>query len=145
MKFREILRRERVRRWLRFGAVGATGFLIEASLITLLVHGLGWGPYQARMISFPIAVSVTWYLNRTFTFADLAGGCRKREYGRYVLVNTVGAGTNLSVYAIAVALSGQIARWPVLGLVLGAGAGMFINYLGARHFAFRPDRQEVEA
>ncbi len=69
--------RLRLRPPARFGAfavVGAVGFLVDAGVLTALVNGLGANPYAARAVSFPAAVTATWWLNRRWTFAPAGIG-----------------------------------------------------------------------
>ena len=53
-----------------FFVVGTIGFIVDAGVLAVLVHGYGQGNYSSRMVSFAVAVTVTWLLNRTFSFAD---------------------------------------------------------------------------
>ena len=53
-----------------FTVVGGIGFIVDASILATLVHIYDWGDYTARLISFAVAVSVTWYLNRSYVFSD---------------------------------------------------------------------------
>jgi len=73
----------------RFGAIGGVGFLVDASVLTWLVQRARLGLYESRALSFALAVTATWYLNRRFTFARRAGADRGREYGRYFAVQTL--------------------------------------------------------
>ena len=102
----------------------------------LLFHALGWGHYAARVASFLLAVSVTWYLNRTWTFAQRAGSNRRREYAVYFLVQALGAGINGAVYALGLALSPTMQALPVLALALGSIVAMAFNFVATRHLAF---------
>jgi putative flippase GtrA len=120
----------------RFGVVGAFGFLVDAAVLSWLVQGQGWGPVEGRGVSFALAVTTTWALNRRFTFAARAGADRSREYGRYLAVQTIGALINLGVYLAAIAAVPWVAAWPVLPLAAGAGVAMVFNFVGSRHLAF---------
>ena len=120
----------------RFGAIGIIGFAVDAGVLTWLVNLNGWGLYESRVVSFGLAVTVTWYLNRRFTFAARAGSDRGREYGRYFGVQTVGALINLGVYVAIVAAVSAVAAYPVVPLAVGSGVAMVFNFLAARHFAF---------
>jgi putative flippase GtrA len=120
----------------RFGAIGGVGFLVDASVLTWLVSVNGWGLYESRALSFGLAVTATWYLNRRFTFASRAGTDRRREYGRYFAVQTLGALINLGVYVAIVAAVPAVAAYPVVPLAVGSGAAMVFNFLAARRFAF---------
>jgi putative flippase GtrA len=120
----------------RFGVVGTVGFLVDAAVLSWLVQWQGWGPVEARGLSFPLAVTATWALNRRFTFTSRAGADRKREYGRYFVVQTIGALINLGVYLAVIAAVPPIAAWPVLPLAAGAGVAMVFNFVASRHLAF---------
>ena len=57
-----------LRRLPGFVIVGAIGFLIDAGCLTVLMTGFDFDPYSARAISFTIAVTTTWYMNRRWVF-----------------------------------------------------------------------------
>lgn len=119
-----------------FAAVGFFGFLTEAVVLTSLVRHAGFGLYVGRAISFIIAVSLTWLLNRTWTFRDRASGARKAEYLRYACVQSFGALLNLMVYVLIVEVTGP-AIHPVVPLAGGAAVALGFNFLGARFIVFR--------
>ncbi|MBP8023911.1 MAG: GtrA family protein [Chromatiaceae bacterium] len=132
--------RKNRREILFFGMTGGIGFLIDAGVLTWLVQVQGWGLYSARALSFAAAVTVTWYLNRSFTFAKRASTGRTREYGRYFGVQAMGALINLGVYVLVIALLPATGTIPVIPLAMGSGVGMIFNFVGARHFAFTPPK-----
>jgi putative flippase GtrA len=120
----------------RFGAIGSVGFLIDAGVLTWLVTERGWDLYESRMLSFALAVSATWYLNRRFTFTNRVSIDRAGEYGRYVAVQVTGALLNLAVYVTIVATTPSLAAYPAVPLAVGSGVAMIVNFVGARRFAF---------
>ena len=124
----------------RFGAIGGVGFLVDASVLTWLVSMKDWGLYESRALSFGLAVTATWYLNRRFTFASRAGTDRGKEYGRYFAAQTLGALINLGVYVAIVGAVPAVAAVPVVPLAVGSGAAMVFNFLASRHFAFSGPR-----
>ena len=69
-----------------FVVVGTVGFAFDATILAILVHGYGWGDYTARLVSFAVAVTVTWLLNRSFVFASARTISRRSEYARYLMV-----------------------------------------------------------
>jgi putative flippase GtrA len=105
-------------------------------VLTWLVRVSGWGLFESRALSFSLAVTATWQLNRSFTFPDRAGNDRGREYGRYFAVQMVGALINLGVYVAIVVAVPAVGTWPVAPLAAGSGIAMVFNFLAARHFAF---------
>jgi putative flippase GtrA len=52
----------------RFGAIGGIGFVIDGGILTALHSVWGVGLIPARLVSFSVAVTATWALNRRYTF-----------------------------------------------------------------------------
>lgn len=120
----------------RFIAIGALGFCVDAGLLALLVAD-GCSLYSARLVSFPVAVTVTWYLNRTWTFRAMATDYPVREYVIYVAVQVTAALANFLVYAGLLRwVLGETLVMAVPALSIGAVVGLLINYLGARGLVF---------
>jgi putative flippase GtrA len=121
---------------MRFGAVGAAGFVVDGGLLWLLIS-LDFDPYLARALSFPIAVIVTWALNRNWTFRETRDISRKGQFRRYFGVQTVGTLTNYAIYSAVIGLFGAAASTIFVAFALGSLIGSFINFFGARKVAFR--------
>jgi putative flippase GtrA len=119
-----------------FLVIGGVGFVVDASILATLVHLYGWGDYTARLISFPVAVLVTWLLNRNFAFASGATERKGTEYTRYVGVQTVGSLINFAVYSVCIATIPVMDRWPVIALSVGVMVQIPFNYLGMQKFVF---------
>lgn len=123
-----------------FTFVGGIGFMADASVLTLLVNGLNWGPYRARLCSFAVAVTLTWYLNRHWTFASQARNNKKIEYARYLTVQSIGALLNLGIYSICLETFPVMVTYPVLALAIGSGIALFFNFYASRYFVFRQEQ-----
>jgi putative flippase GtrA len=87
---------------LRFGLVGALGFLVNAGLVELLARPLG--PARAQLVAFPVAASATWWLNRRYTFGA-SGRHWRAEWMRYLVSNLLGWVANNGTYFLAILLS----------------------------------------
>ena len=122
----------------RFVVVGGVGFAIDGGLLYLLVLE-GADPYLARVVSFPPAVTATWYLNRVWTFAARTGTPR-RQYTRYLAVQIAGALGNYAVYALILMFIHRTAGGAIVAFAAGSTAGLFINFAGARTLVFVPGR-----
>jgi putative flippase GtrA/SAM-dependent methyltransferase len=118
----------------RFALVGALGFAVDASVLTLLVSGFGWHHYAARAVSFLLAVTCTWYCNRRWVFESIAD--RRQEYGNYFAVQVVGAAINLTVYVLAVEAVAALAEIPVVPLAIGAAVALAFNFIASRRWVF---------
>ncbi|HVJ28948.1 MAG TPA: GtrA family protein [Gammaproteobacteria bacterium] len=117
-----------------FVVVGSLGFIIDATVLSLLVHVWDWHPYAARALSFPPAVTVTWFCNRRWVFSRTPDPAR--EYGAYFSVQAVGAGINFGVYALLLALVPTLERVPLVPLVAGSALALVFNYSAARRWVF---------
>lgn len=125
------------RQFLRFALVGVVGFVVDASVLTLAMRVLGMGPYAGRVLSFLIAATTTWWLNRTFTFGAPPARSLVAEWLRFLSVNAIGGALNVAIYSALVALVPLVARWPVLGVAVGAVVGLGFNFIGSKRAVFR--------
>jgi len=121
----------------RFCIVGTVGFVVDSALTLLLVGAGGLSPLVARVLAFLVAATVTWWLNRRFTFAGGARGGLGR-WALYVASTTLGAAINVGVYALWVARFGDAAHSLVAGIALGSGAALVVNFLLSKHLVFAP-------
>ena len=119
----------------RFCGVGAIGFLVDAGVLTLLVNGLGWDHYPGRSVSFALAVTTTWLLNRTWAFRRTQDS--RSEYARYFSVQCVGALINLGTYVAVIEVVPETASIPVVPLAIGAAPALLFNFLASQRFVFR--------
>ena len=129
-------------RFLRFAAVGATGYLIDNTVLFAMIHAMGSDPYSGRLVSFLIAASFTWWGNRNFTFPDQrASGVQRtaREWFRFLLANGVGGLVNIGLYASLVRFAPPPIDNPFLALPVGVIAGLVFNFTLSKRLVFRAD------
>ncbi len=132
-------RRSGLGRFSSFAAVGGLGFVVDAAILSTLVHAYDWSHLSARAVSFAAAVTVTWYCNRRWVFSRTAD--RAREYGAYFSVQAIGAVINLGTYALVIALYPPLSRLPLIPLAAGAVLALLFNYSGASRWVFAARRQ----
>jgi putative flippase GtrA len=121
--------------FLRFGLVGTVGFIVDAGVLRLVVSFLGLNLYVGRVISFLVAATVTWALNRTFTFKHT--GARGRQWLRFVLANAIGGFVNFGAYAALVSTLPFVHAHPVIAVAAGSLAGMGFNFTLSKWLVFR--------
>jgi putative flippase GtrA len=107
-------------RLFRFLCVGAIGFVIDASILSMLIFDFGWGHYVSRVVSFGVAVPFSWLLNRMWTFKGAATNNPKREYTIYMTIQATGALLNFAIYSTCIFLSSTMMNYPVLALAIGS-------------------------
>lgn len=122
----------------RFLVVGSIGFAIDGGVLNLLVWN-GFDPYVARGISFPPAVTATWYLNRVWAFGVREGRARA-QYLRYIAVQIVGAIGNYAIYAVILLVIPHTVEGVLTAFAAGSAGGLLINFVGARTFVFASGR-----
>ena len=127
--------------FLRFCVAGTIGFLVDVAVLYCAVGLLGW--YAARVLSFMVAVTVTWWFNRRFTFVlanarnDHAGArFVLREYFRYVGSMMGGALVNYAAYVLVLKLV-PMPYAGAIGVAAGSIAGLGVNFGAARLLVFR--------
>jgi putative flippase GtrA len=127
-------------RFLRFGAVGAAGFVVDEAILSIGHYLLGLDPYAARGISILCAMTFTWWGNRTLTFAEHAAegtGAVLREWLKFMLANALGAVVNYATYTLCVRYAPAPLSNPLLATALGVGVGMVFNFTLSQRFVFR--------
>lgn len=122
--------------FLRFGVVGAGGFLVDTAVLYLALWA-GAGLYAGRVVSYVGAASFTFLLNRAWTFRGAPKRHAGRQWALFLVVNLIGFALNYGTYAVLVAVSPLAAAHPVLGVAAGSIAGLGGNFLASRRFVFR--------
>jgi putative flippase GtrA len=121
--------------FLKFGAVGTIGFLADTATVYSLRRSLGL--YGAGVAAYVVAATITWILNRTWTFRGLGSDPVHRQWARFLVVNFGGFVLNRGTYALLVTFIALCAAQPVYAVGAGAIAGMFLNFGLSRAMVFR--------
>lgn len=118
----------------RFGLVGASGFVVNLAVYALLVHAIG-APYQlAAVVAWLVAVSSNFVLNRHWTF-DSSGGRVHDQALRFFLVSLAAfVLVNLVALTLLVEQAG-LAKVPAQALAVAAATPF--NFLGNKLWSFR--------
>lgn len=121
----------------RFAMVGALGFIVDSAVLYLCLHRFGFGVYGGRFVSYLVAATSTWYLNRKLTFGDRSAP--GRQWARFVATNGIGGLVNYGTYSVIVALLPAGTLVPLFGVAAGSMAGLGLNFTASRRFVFSPD------
>jgi putative flippase GtrA len=132
------------RQFAAFCIVGAGGFVVDAGVLALGLNVLGLQPYSGRVLSYLVAATFTWILNRRLTFGASHGKAWV-EWIRYLVTGAVGGGANFAAYSVVVALSTRLpeqhatlqAFAPYIGVAIGSGIGLLVNFTLAKRIVFR--------
>jgi len=119
-----------------FIIAGLIGFSIEVLIIYLGTNYLKMGPSSPRLISYPLALFITWKINRIFGF-QVEEPANLKEITKYAFSNILAQGLNLSSYFLLVSLT-FLSNLPTVALVCSTLLSMFISFVCYAKFAFPP-------
>ena len=133
--------------FLRYAVVGFIGFSVDTLVVRLMIDVAGLDYFAGRLISFSVAVGVTWMLNRAWTFRHAGSDAGVRRAAVYVGVQVAGGVLNITAYNLAILAAPllQHGAWIVIPEALGSAAGLCLTFLGAKHLAFRTRRPPLQA
>ena len=127
-------------KFLKFGVVGASGFVIHGGLLYLLRDVVGINQFVANIIGFVAAATSNYFLNRIWTFRSHERQVGV-EYLKFFLVSIVGLGINSGTLWL---LSRLVPAWCSQGdwrfyilWVVAVGVTTLWNFFGNMLFTFR--------
>jgi putative flippase GtrA len=123
-------------RLLSFGVIGGIGFAVDAGILQALFF-FGIQPLMARGISFPVAVTATWLLNKRYTFRDRPHSGPHSRYFLYVSGQVAGALINVCAFVLTIRHWPVLSARPVIPLIVGSALGLIFNYSWANVLVFR--------
>ncbi len=121
--------------FLRFGMVGAIGFCFDAGTVYALKGLLGL--YGAGVVSFFVAATANWALNRAWTFRHRMHAAAHVQWARFLGVNLIGFILNRGAYFTLIAATMIARQYPILAVAAGAVSGLALNFLLSRRIVFR--------
>jgi dolichol-phosphate mannosyltransferase len=117
----------------RFGAVGATGYLVNLGVFALCVHALGIDYRVSAVLAWIVSVLNNFWLNRHWTF-------RAREahpVGQGVRFFAVSLVTFGFSYLVLVGLVEGAGMTKVLAQAIAVAAATPLNFVGQKLWSFR--------
>lgn len=123
-------------RLIKFAIVGTIGFIVDASILLFFVHIINLSIEFSRIISFISAVFITWLINRSFTFAKNTDFNKKKEYGLYFVLQTIGALINYVIFIILVRKYTFFEENLIIPLGIAAIIAMFFNYFSIKKLIY---------
>jgi putative flippase GtrA len=118
---------------IRFATVGASGYVVNLAVFTLLVHGAAIDYKLAAVAAFAVALTNNFAWNRAWTFAGSSGHAGFQA-ARFCVVSLAAFGFNLVVlFALVEWLS--VAKVPAQAIAIAAATPL--NFLGNKLWSFR--------
>lgn len=131
-----------IRRKVRFIVTGGLGFTVDAMLLASLVDGIGFDPFSARLISFSVALVVTWILNRNWVFvATKVTSGWLVDFLNYIKVQLSSVFLNYLVYSIGLFFLPEFSGRYVTALFVASFFAAFWTYFWLS-FIFIPKERD---
>lgn len=128
-----------------FLLAGGTAFVVDASVLTILVKLAHFDPFVARVISICMAMVVAWLMNRHWTFA-VGEAATATEFLRYAAMAATASALNYAVFAAILLIDGSVE--PLTALVVATAVAAVFSFAGMRLVVFRKaevdDRPETD-
>jgi dolichol-phosphate mannosyltransferase len=118
---------------IRFGAVGASGYVVNLAIFTAAVHGAGFGYGVAATMAFIVALANNFFWNRVWTFRA-GDGHAGFQAARFVVVSLGAFGFNLLLLFGLVEFVGM-ASVPAQAIAIVAATPL--NFLGNKLWSFK--------
>lgn len=119
--------------FIRFLTVGVIALASDAATLYALRGEMGLIP--AKIVSYMVALTVGWLLNRYFTFKS-SDSKAFHEWLRYGVIY-IGTGViHVSIFALLTYHSLHLYHHPIFALLITAGIVAVINYFLSKRFAF---------
>jgi putative flippase GtrA len=143
---KELIERLAASKLVRFGLVGGLGLPVNLAALAVAKELLGLHDLLAWLFGFIVAVTFTWWGNRTFTFHEHKSTGHSgilAEWFRFVLTNAVGAGANWVIYALLLwwapwpldLLKADLRAYPAL--CVGVLVGLIFNFTLSKKLVFK--------
>ena len=129
-----------VKELMKFGVVGALAFVINASLVWVLMHT----PYfaeshiKAKFVATVVAIIFSWVANRMWTFREKRQDDKKKELVQFLVANGIGMAIELGCLGVSYYVLGLTSATAsfVSGTIIGTILGTVFRYFAYRFWVF---------
>ena len=122
---------------MKFGVVGALGFVVQLGVQNALHSGLGAGYLTALVAAYLVATVVTFVGNRYWAFRHRQGKGLRHESMLFVVLNTVALGIQFAVVGLVVYGLGFKDNFSYnIATIFGIGIGTLFRLWSYRRFVF---------
>ncbi len=128
-----------VRRWVRFNAVGAAGFVVQFLTLGALAHGLGMHYLVATLLAVEAAVLHNFAWHEKWTWADRPSESMRDLARRLLQFHVANGLTSLAGNLVLMKALVGLWHWPLLPAnMVAVAACSIINFLLSHYMVFRP-------
>jgi putative flippase GtrA len=117
------------------------------TLLTGVTEGIGYSVQKG--VSFLVAVTMSYFLNKNWTFGDSSKAEQGKKFSQFIFVSIIGMIINITVATVVVTyfkpivnsflnltfLTDQI--WVSIGALCGTAVGLIWNFAGYKFWVFK--------
>lgn len=136
--FDKLLQNEMLTKFIKFGVVGASGMVVDYAVLFIFKELIGVPALWANAISFTVAATSNYMLNRIWTFRSKEQQVGV-EYAKFFAVSLIGLGiSTLTLWLLGLILPEWNEDWRFYILKFGAIVVTTLwNFFGNMLFTFR--------
>jgi len=142
-----------VKQFVKFGIIGVMNTGVDLAVLnaeTLLTGAKEGYPYAIQKgLSFLVAVTFSYFLNKNWTFRDKSKEEQGKKFSQFLFVSIVGMTVNVTTATVVVTylqapvnnllnlsmLTGQM--WVNIGALCGTALGLIWNFIGYKFWVFK--------
>lgn len=129
-----------IKELMKFGIVGALAFVINASLVWLLMHTAMFedGHIKAKFVATVVAIAFSWIANRLWTFRDKRQVDKRKELVQFLVANGIGMGIELGCLGVSYYILGLHSATAsfISGTIIGTILGTIFRYFAYKFWVF---------
>lgn len=116
-------------KFLKFGLVGASGFVLDFAITYWLKEKVRLNKYFANSTGFVLAATSNYFFNRFWTFVSSNPDIQS-EYTRFIIISIIGLGlNNFIIYLLTSRFSANFYLSKVIAIIIVTGWNFTMNYL----------------
>lgn len=133
--FIDLVSKKLSKRIIKFSFVGLIALLFESVLLFIL-HNFGIDPVFGRIISLPLAIILTWLLNRRITFRN-KNPQKIKQLLKYFIFVITGMSINYLAYLLVIDLLKNQPFSYLIAICFGSASSMSFNFLSSNFIIFK--------
>ena len=129
-----------------FGVVGLVNLFIDIGIFNLLHFRAGIGPTTSNIASTGVAMTISYFANRHWSFSHRARTGLRREYTLFFLINLVALGIGSLVIAVTYYVIDTQDPFALnVAKIVGIGIGTILRFWSYKRWVFPPHEDAVPA
>lgn len=131
--YKKYIRKE-IKQFFRFAFVGLSGTFINIIVLYLLTEGLGLYYLLSAIISFFIAMTNNFILNKIWTFEESLSSNLSKKYLKFALISVIALGINLYFLYF---FTDILVIYYILSQILSIMISLVVNFIGNKYWTFK--------